>query len=295
MSPAEIGEVPGAGARPGSAVARIMLGGHLRRHREAAGIVPDEAAWHIRASRAKISRLETGRARCKERDVLDLLALYGVDDAEVVAGLLVLVSQARTQDWWADFSDVLPAWFEPYLGMENSASVIRAFDLQFVCGLFQTENYARAVTVLGHRDARAGEIERRVAVRMKRQELLADADPPKVWAVLDEAALRRPVGGAAVMRGQVRRLLEAAEMPAVTLQVLPFAAGGHDAGGTFMILRFAERDIPDVVYIEQLTGATYADKPDAVDHHRDVMNRLSTSALTPAQTAGFLAGMLREM
>jgi Domain of unknown function (DUF5753)/Helix-turn-helix domain len=220
MSTAEIGEGAGAGARPGSAVARIMLGGQLRRHREAAGIAPDEAGYHIRASRAKISRLETGRARCKERDVLDLLALYGVDDAEVVAGLLVLVSQARTQDWWVGFSDVLPAWFEPYLGMENSASVIRAFDLQFACGLFQTEDYARAVTVLGHRDARAGEIERRVAVRMKRQELLADADPPKVWAVLDEAALRRPVGGTPVMRGQVRRLLEAAEMPTISTSFL---------------------------------------------------------------------------
>jgi hypothetical protein len=285
----------GDGARAGSMVARIMLGGQLRHHRETAGVTPDEAGWHIRASRAKISRLETGRARCKERDVLDLLALYGVDDAETVAGLLVLVSQARAQDWWAGYSDVLPAWFEPYLGMENSASVIRAFDLQFVCGLFQTVDYARAVTVLGHRGARVVEIERRVAVRMKRQELLTAPDPPRIWAVLDEAALRRPVGGTAVMRGQVRRLLEVAEMPAVTLQVLPFSAGGHDAGGTFTILRFAEPGVPDAVYVEQLTGASYVDKPDGVDHHRDVMNRLSTAALAPAATAGFLAGMLREM
>jgi Domain of unknown function (DUF5753)/Helix-turn-helix domain len=292
MSPsAETGD----GARAGSMVARMMLGGQLRRHREAAGITPDEAGYHIRASRAKISRLETGRARCKERDVLDLLALYGIDDAETVAGLLVLVSQARAQDWWAGYGDVLPAWFEPYLGMEHSASVIRAFDVQFVCGLFQTEDYARAVTVLGHRDARGPEIERRVAVRMKRQELLTATDPPKVWAVLDEAALRRPAGGTPVMRGQVRRLLEVAEMPAVTLQVLPFSAGAHDAGGTFMILRFAELDVPDVVYVEQLTGATYVDKPDAVDGHRDVMNRLASAALAPAATTGFLAGMLRDM
>jgi hypothetical protein len=285
----------GDGARAGSMAARMMLGGQLRRHREAAGVSPDDAGYHIRASRAKISRLETGRARCKERDVLDLLALYGVDDAETVAGMLLLVSQARAQDWWADFTDVLPAWFEPYLGMEHSASVIRVFDLQFVCGLFQTEEYARAVTVQGHRGARASEIDRRVAVRMKRQELLSAADPPRIWAVLDEAALRRPAGGTAVMRGQVRRLLDVAELPAVSLQVLPFSAGAHDAGGTFTILRFAEAGIPDVVYVEQLTGATYADRQDAVDHHRDVMNRLSTSALTPAQTTGFLAGMLREM
>jgi Domain of unknown function (DUF5753)/Helix-turn-helix domain len=295
MSPSEIGEIPAPGGRAGSAVARIMLGGQLRRLRETAGVTPEEAAWHIRASRAKISRLETGRARCKERDVLDLLALYGTDDAETVAGLLILVGQARAQDWWASYSDVLPAWFEPYLGMENSAAVIRAFDLQFVCGLFQTEDYARAVTVLGHRDARAVEIDRRVAVRMKRQELLAAARPPRVWAVLDEAALRRPAGGTPVMRAQVRRLLEVAELPAVTLQVLPFSAGAHDAGGTFMILRFTEPDISDVVYVEQLTGATYADKPDAVDGHRDVMNRLASAALAPAATADFLAGMLREM
>jgi len=285
----------GDGARAGSTVARMMLGGQLRRHREAAGITPDEAGYHIRASRAKISRLETGRARCKERDVLDLLALYGVDDAETVAGLLVLVSQARAQDWWADFSDVLPAWFEPYLGMEASASVIRAFDLQFASGLFQTEEYARAVTVLGHRGARTSEIERRVAVRMKRQELLTATDPPRVWAVLDEAALRRPAAGTPVMRAQVRRLLEVAEMPAVTLQVLPFSAGAQDAGGTFTILRFTEGGISDVVYVEQLTGATYVDKPDALDYHRDVMNRLASAALAPAATVSFLAAMLREM
>jgi hypothetical protein len=126
--------------------------------REAACISSDQAGWHLRASRAKISRRETGRARCKERDVLDLRALYGVDGAEVVAGLPVLVSQARAQDWWAGFSDVLPAWFEPYLGMEDSASVTRSFDLQFVCGLLQTEDYARAVTVLGHRHARPGRL-----------------------------------------------------------------------------------------------------------------------------------------
>lgn len=112
---------------------------------------------------------------------------------------------------------------------------------------------------------------------MKRQELLAAPDPPRMWAVLDEAALRRPVGGPRVMSGQVRRLIEAAEMPTVTLQILPFAAGGHDAGGTFTILRFAEGDVADVVYVEQLTGATYVDKPDAVDYHRDVMNRLASA------------------
>lgn len=289
------GESSRTGAGPGSAVARMMLGGQLRRCREAAGVSPEDAAYSIRASRAKISRMENGRQGFKDRDILDLLQLYGVADTDTVAGMLVLARQARLEGWWADYSDVLPGWFEPYLGLEAAATVIRAFDCQFVNGLFQTEAYARAVTVLGHRAAGGSEIMRRVAVRMRRQELLTAASPPAVWAILDEAVLRRPVGRAAVMREQVRHLAAVAEQAAVTLQVLPFSAGGHDAGGTFAILRFAEPGIPDVVYSEQLTGAAYLDKPPVTDRYHDIMNRLSAAALSPRATAGFLAGMLREM
>jgi hypothetical protein len=274
----------------------MMLGSQLRRFREAAGITPDAAGWHIRSSRSKISRMENGRVGFKDRDVRDLLMLYGVTDSQVTSAMLALAGQAQTQEWWAQFGDILPSWFEPYLGLEASASRIRSFDLQFVHGLFQTGAYARAVTTIGRRGVSPDELDRRVAVRMKRQELLTAAKPPRVWSVVDEAALRRPVGGVTVMRAQLRWLAEVAQLPNVTLQVVPFAAGGHDAaGGSFTILRFTEPAVPDVVYIEQLTGAIYLEKPAATDHYLDIMNRLSATSLSPAQTIPFLENLSREL
>ena len=290
------GGPPADDSSVGSAAARMMLGSQLRRFREAAGITPDAAGWHIRSSRSKISRMENGRVGFKDRDLRDLLTLYGVTDPQVTDAMLALAGQAHTQEWWAQFGDILPAWFEPYLGLEASASLIRSFDLQFVHGLFQTEAYARAVTALGGRGASPDEIDRRVAVRLKRQELLTAAKPPRVWSVMDEAALRRPVGGVAVMCAQLRWLAEVAQLPNVTLQVVPFEAGGHDAaGGSFTILRFSERDVPDVVYIEQLTGALYLEKPAATDHYLDIMNRLSATSLDPGQTVFFLDRIRREL
>ena len=168
----------------------------------------NEAGYEIRASRSKISRLEHGRVSFKPRDVADLLTLYGVTNEQTRAGLLSLAEQANAQGWWAKYSDILPDWFEAYLGLEAAASLIRSFELQFVHGLFQTQGYARAVTVLGHKAAPAEEIDRRVSLRMKRQDLLHSPDAPRVWSVMDEAALRRPVGGAQVMRGQLDRLIE---------------------------------------------------------------------------------------
>jgi len=182
-----------------------------------------------------------------------------------------------------------------YLGLEAAASVIRTFELQFVHGLFQTEAYARAVTLLGHSATPAGEIDRRVSLRLKRQDLLTVPEPPRVWSVIDEAALRRPVGGRTVMRAQLDHLTEVAALPNVTIQVVPFGSGGHAAAsGSFAILRFAEPELPDVVYIEQLTTALYLEKPEEVDRYMEVMNHLSTQALTPAQTARFLAELTRE-
>src|SRR5215472_10329800 len=154
----------------GPTVLRMMLGGQLHRFREAAGVTPDRAGYEIRASRSKISRMETGRVGFKERDVADLLALYGVTDPQVLSSMLELVSQANAQDWWARFGDVLPDWFEPYLGLEAAASLIRTFDLQFINGLFQTEEYARAVAVIGLRGAPTPEVDRRVDVRIRRQD-----------------------------------------------------------------------------------------------------------------------------
>jgi hypothetical protein len=239
--------------------------------------------------------MEHGRVGFKPRDITDLLTAYGVTDEKVRAGILSLARQANAQGWWAQYGDILPDWFEAYLGLEEAASLIRTYELQFVHGLFQTEAYAHAVTVLGHAAAPADEVDRRVSLRLKRQDLLTGPEPPRIWSVMDEAALRRPLGGRKVMRAQLSHLQEVADLPSVTLQVMPFHRGGHaGAGGSFTVLRFGEPDLPDVVYIEQLTSALYLDRRAHVDHYMEVMNRLSADALTPAETAGFLGEIIRE-
>jgi hypothetical protein len=291
-------EEPGSGAEESSAeatVLRMLLGAQLRRLREAVGISAEKAGYEIRASRSKISRMETGRVGLKIRDVEDLLTLYGVLDQRERAKVVALARRSRTPEWWTQYNDILPDWFETYLGLESAAVTIRSFEMQFVPGLFQTEDYARAVTRLGHQTAPADAIERRVGLRLKRQELLARAQPPRVWAVIDEAVLRRPVGGVPVMRAQLGRLVAAAALPNVTLQVVPFARGGHaGASGSFSILRFEELDLPDVVYIEQLTSAVYLDQRSDVEHYLEVVDQLSGEALTPAETTTFIEQVAQE-
>jgi transcriptional regulator with XRE-family HTH domain len=277
-------------------VLRMLLGIQLRQLREARNITPEQAGFEIRASRSKISRVEHGRVGFKVRDVEDLLTLYGVTDERERHRMLVLAQQANNQGWWAKYDDIMPDWFESYVGLEQATSLIRTYELQFVPGLFQTEDYARAVTVLGHRSAPPSEIERRVGLRMQRQDLLATPDPPRIWAVIDESALRRPVGGRDVMRAQLSHLVEVADLPRVTLQVMPFSQGGHPAaGGSFTIMRFAEPDLPDIVYIEQLTGALYLDRRDEADNYMEVMNRLSAEAETPADSTDLLAEIIKDM
>jgi transcriptional regulator with XRE-family HTH domain len=279
----------------GPTVARMMLGSQLRRFREAADVTPERAAYVIRASRSKISRMENGRVGFKERDVIDLLALYGVSNEKTRATMVSLARQSNYSGWWSKYDDVTADWFEGYLGLEAAASVIRTFELQFVHGLFQTEAYARAVTLLGYSAAPPDEIDRRVSLRLKRQDLLTGPAPPQVWSVIDEGALRRPVGGRAVMRAQLKRLIEVAEPRHVTLQVVPFRMGGHAAaGGSFTILRFSESDVPDVVYVEQLTSALYLDRREDVDHYMEIMNQLSIQALPPAESRNFLAEIIRD-
>src|SRR5581483_8291144 len=280
----------------GPTVPRMLVGIELNRFREAAGITPEQAAYEIRASRSKISRMENGLVRFKERDVTDLLTLYGVADEQIRDRLVTLARAANTPGWWSKYGDIMADWFESYLGLETAASVIRTFELQFVHGLFQTEDYARAVTLLGHTGSAADEIDRRVSLRLKRQDLLTSPNPPQVWSVLDEGALRRPGGGRQVMRAQLSHLTEAARMRHVTIQVVPFDRGGHAAaGGSFTVLRFSEPEVPDVVYLEQLTSALYLDKREDVDHYLEVMNHLSTEALTPAESARFITALGRQI
>jgi transcriptional regulator with XRE-family HTH domain len=276
-------------------VLRMLLGTQLRRLREAVGVTPEEAGYEIRASRSKMSRLENGRVRLKSRDITDLLTLYGVTDEGLRSKFLALVTQSNAPDWWTKYSDILPDWFEGYLGFEAAAATIRSFELQFVHGLFQTEDYAHAVTRFGRKAAPADEVERRVALRLKRQDLLSRPNPPRIWSVMDEAVLRRPVGGPPVMRAQFQHLIEVADLPHVTLQVVPFARGGHAGeSGSFTVLRFEERDLPDVVYIEQLTGAIYLDQRSDVELYLEVVDELSSEALTPAGTSRFIEQVARE-
>jgi transcriptional regulator with XRE-family HTH domain len=282
--------------RGGPTVLRIVLGSQLRRLRERRQITCEEAGDAIRASHSKISRMELGRVRFRRRDVADLLKLYGVAGEQETASMLALADRANEPGWWHSYSDILPGWFEVYIGLEEAASRIRSYEVQFVPGLLQTEDYARAVTLLGHPDAPGHEVERRVGLRMRRQSLLTGEEAPHFWAVVDEAVLRRPLGGVRVMREQLRHLIEMTELPNVTLQMVPFDLGGHAAaGGPFSILRFAERDLPDVVYLEQLTSALYLDKRDDVDHYLAVMERLCVSAESATRIRDTLHGILSEI
>jgi transcriptional regulator with XRE-family HTH domain len=283
-------------APPGSSsptVLRILLGAQLRRLREAKRLSLEEAGNVIRASHSKISRLETGRVGFKDRDVVDLLTFYGVTEEKRRQELRELAVRANSPGWWHDYGDVLPSWFEEYVGLEEAASQIRSYEVQFVPGQLQTEDYARAVTMLGYSNPK--EINRRVKLRMARQAILSRPNPPSLWVVLDEAVLRRPIVGPAAMRAQLRHLIEMSQHPNVTVQVIPFKAGGHAAaGGPFSLLRFAEHDLPDVVFLEQLNSAQYLDKPDVVDEYLAVMERLCIGALTPAATVKALRSTLRE-
>jgi transcriptional regulator with XRE-family HTH domain len=284
-------------AQPGSGptVLRILLGSQLRMLREARGVTREEAGYAIRASGSKISRMELGRVSFKERDVVDLLDLYGVD-ADEAAALVALAREANTPGWWHKYGDLLPDWFQVYVGLEEAASLIRLYEVQFVPGLLQTADYARAVVRLGQPGAPPEEIERRVGLRMGRQELLTKPGGPRLWAIVDEAALRRPIGGREVMRAQLVQLIEATNEPNVTLQVVPFRSGGHAAeAGAFTIMRFPEPDLPDVVYLEQLTSALYLDKRDDVEKYTEVMERLSVESESPERSVDILSGMLEEV
>jgi hypothetical protein len=284
------------GAGGGPTALRMLLGAHLRRLREESGFSREDAGWEIRASESKISRMELGRVSFKERDIADLLTLYGVagDEREV---LLARVRDANSLPWWHPYSDVTPNWFHRYLGLEATAALIRTYEVQFVPGLLQTEDYARAVVRLGHGSARDEEVERRVQLRLQRQQVLTQPDAPTFWAVVDEAALRRPVGGHKIMRDQLEAVMGVVTKTSnVRLQVVPLAAGGHAAaGGSFTILRFSHEDLPDLVYIEQLTSALYLDKREDVEQYFDAVNRLYVTAAPPEQTVDILSQVIADL
>jgi hypothetical protein len=279
----------------GPTVRRMLVGAHLRRLRAEAGLSREQAGAAIRASEWKIHRLENGQVGFKERDVVDLLGLYGVGDPREVAALLVLAREANAPGWWHHFGDLLPPWFRAYVDLESAASLIRAYEGQFVPGLLQTEGYVRAVVGGAQLAGGPEEAERRVALRLGRQGLLVGVGAPRLWAVVDEAALRRPVGGRGVMRGQLEWLAQACKWPNVTLQVLPLAAGAHPAMvGAFSVLRFADQELPDVVYVEHLTSALYLSKQEDVDQYMHVMESIAVRSAPPDRTADIIGKILSE-
>lgn len=274
---------------------RIVLGAQLRRLREAAGMSRADAGYLIRASDSKVSRLELGRVAFKERDVADLLTSYGVTDTAERDAFLDMVNHANEPGWWRRYNDVMPSWFQDYIGLEESASRIQTYELQFVPGLLQVEGYAKAIATRGRPDFAPPDVERRIALRMRRQRILTGVNPPKLWAVMDESVLHRPIGGRRVHRLQVEHLLEVSALPNVTLQIVPFHLSGYAAEGPFTMLRFAETELPDVVYVEHLGGALYLDGRRDIELYSRSLDRLMVDAETPDHTRQLLMKRLSEM
>ena len=281
--------VDGAG---GPTVLRILLGTQLRRLREARGITALEAAQAIRGSESKISRIELGRTSVREVDIIDLLSLYGITDVAEREELLTLAGQANQPGWWHQYQDVLPGWFQAYIGLEESAESIRSYDAQFIPGLLQTEDYAAAVIALG--EFSLDEAERLVFLRKERQRRFASGGL-RLWAIVDEVALRRPVGSPQIMRAQLEHLADVCDQPGFALQVVPDSAGAYAAPGSFSILRFAVPDLPDVVYLEQLTSAMYLDKPVDVERYAAVIDKLSAAGAPPEETKEIIRALLGDM
>jgi transcriptional regulator with XRE-family HTH domain len=275
----------------GPTVLRILLGTQLRRLREARGISAQDAAREIRGSESKISRIELGRNAVREVDIADLLTLYGITDPAEREQLLSLASQANQPGWWHRYQDVLPSWFQAYIGLEESAESIRSYDMQFVPGLLQTEDYAAAVLALG--EFSIEETERLVFLRKERQRRFTSGGL-RLTAIIDEVALRRQLGDAALMRAQLEYLLDVCDRPAFTLQVTPQVAAAHVAPASFSILQFATTDLPDVVYVEHLTSALYLDKAADVARYKAAMDRLSANSASPNQSKEIIRTLLED-
>lgn len=275
-------------------VGRMLIGARLRRLREERGVSRVEAGYLIRASESKMSRLELGRVTFKERDINDLLVYYGVTDPSERHELLDLVRKANRPGWWREFEDVMPGWFGNYVGLEEAASTLRTYETHFIPGLLQTRDYARAVLASAMPPLPDPDLERGVRLRVTRQQVLSRPKPLRVWAVVDEAALRREVGGPQVYRHQLEHLLRVAGRPGMALQILPTRSTAHAGGGAFSILRFDEPDIADVVYVENLLSALYIDKAEHVAQYVEVFSRLSVESLTPDATTGHIAKILTE-
>jgi transcriptional regulator with XRE-family HTH domain len=290
--------------RPSAApvLLKRLVGRHLTALREEAGLTQGEAAKSVSFSNSKLCRIEQGDGKkpVEEQDVVLLLRLYGADPDEA-AVVRQLLRQAEGSVWWQRYNhSMLPDWLEQFIGLQESAETIRTYEVQLIPGLLQTESFARMVISLGLPMAGRAEVEDRTRLRMRRQEMLKRPDPPALWALVDESALRRTLGRPEVMREQLQHLLDVStlsdETSTITLQVVPQDAPEALSSNTpFTHLRFPEQDVPDVVYLEQLNGAEFLERPEATVEYRALLDRLSAVALTPSATRELLQKTIREL
>jgi transcriptional regulator with XRE-family HTH domain len=278
------------GASP--TVRRRRLGAELRRYREAAGLTIDRVAERLDCSASKISRLETGQTGSSPRDVRDMLALYNVGDQEL-EDLMAVARETRQRGWWQPYGSVLTG---AYIGFESAAELIRSFEAQCVPGLLQIEDYARSVITAAKAETPESEIDNRVKVRLARSGLLTQEDPVTFWSVLDESVLRRQVGGREVMKQQLEHIAAIAELPNVTIQVLPLEAGAHPGmEGSFVLLRFPDDADPDTVYVTMATGGVFQEKADELQLYATIFDRLRDVALSPEESISLIASLAKEL
>ncbi|MEU2616665.1 helix-turn-helix transcriptional regulator [Streptomyces sp. NPDC007157] len=276
--------------RAAPTVGQVVLGKRLQELREASGLGRDEAARVLRVAQATVRRMEMAEVALKIPYVQVLLETYGVPEEEHAA-FVRLAEEANQPGWWQRFHDVLPDWFSLYVSLEGAARVIRSYEPHFLPGLLQTEAYARAVLeagTIGHSDPAA--VERHVSLRLTRQRLLEQDDPPHLWVIMDETVLRRPVSAdCEMMREQVDKLLAFVERDRITLQIAEFASGPHPGTyAPFTLFRFAEPELPDMVFTEYLTGALYLDSRDEVGAHLEVLDHMTARAASAQRTEELL-------
>lgn len=279
-------------------VLRMILGKQLEELRTRAGLSFEEAGQAIGVSHSTIRRMEAAKvARLRPAEVEKLLQTYGVRDQQEIDTFLKSVREAGKRGWWHTYRDVMPDWFAAYLSLEQAALQIRAYEAQFVHGLLQTQEYARALLGAGNPHTPAEATERRVALRMRRQELLTREAPPRLWVVMDETVLRWQVGGPEVMRAQIDHLVELNRLPHVTVQVMPFGNGPHPAmrAGAFHLFRFRAAELPDIVYLSGLVGAVYLDKNDDVLVYREALDRLGAQSAPAGKTEALLGAIRKEL
>ncbi|MEV5440899.1 helix-turn-helix transcriptional regulator [Streptomyces sp. NPDC052682] len=278
-------------SEPAPTLLKMLVGVQLAGFREDAGYAQDQAAREVGFSPAKLSRIESGKSRRppSESDVTALLRLYGTDPYESSV-LLRLLRRAGEPGWWQRYDKrLMPEWFERLVGLQEAAATIRTFEIQYVPGLLQTPAYTRAVVERGLPNASAGEVERRVELRTRRAQLLLRADAPQLWAVLDESVLLRVLGSRAVMRDQLTHLIEMAERPNVTVQIVPLGVTNASAPAIpVTYLRFGGLDLPDVVYLEQMRSATFLEDRDETEDYRIALDRLADEALQPRESLELL-------